>query len=103
MRKAGDTSADPATIRKACDAYARKYIDIQRGFTDTGASHQQTKPEFTAYTAPPPKKKTVKKQRVEQQKADRAQAELAAARQKEAEKQAAVKVAAGQAAGSSSS
>src|ERR1700744_2178343 len=31
MRKSGDTSADPATIRKACDAYARKYIDIQRG------------------------------------------------------------------------
>jgi len=30
MRKAGDTSADPATIRTACDAYARKYIDIQR-------------------------------------------------------------------------
>jgi isoleucyl-tRNA synthetase len=30
MRKAGDTSADPATIRKACDAYARKFIDIQR-------------------------------------------------------------------------
>jgi isoleucyl-tRNA synthetase len=30
MRKAGDTSADPATIRKACEAYARKYIDIQR-------------------------------------------------------------------------
>src|SRR5262249_40266005 len=30
MRKAGETSADPATIRKACDAYARKYIDIQR-------------------------------------------------------------------------
>ncbi|HWD94008.1 MAG TPA: isoleucine--tRNA ligase [Verrucomicrobiae bacterium] len=30
MRKAGDTSADAATIRKACDAYARKYIDIQR-------------------------------------------------------------------------
>ncbi len=31
MRKAGDTSADAATIRKACEAYARKYIDIQRG------------------------------------------------------------------------
>ena len=31
MRKAGDTSADAATIRKACDAYARKFIDIQRG------------------------------------------------------------------------
>src|SRR5438445_1492273 len=30
MRKAGDTSAEPATIRKACEAYARKYIDIQR-------------------------------------------------------------------------
>ncbi len=30
MRKAGDTSADAATIRKACDAYARKYIDLQR-------------------------------------------------------------------------
>jgi isoleucyl-tRNA synthetase len=30
MRKAGDTAADPATIRKACGAYARKYIDIQR-------------------------------------------------------------------------
>ena len=30
MRKAGDTSADPATIRKACDAYARKHIDLQR-------------------------------------------------------------------------
>jgi isoleucyl-tRNA synthetase len=30
MRKAGDTGTDPAAIRKACDAYARKYIDIQR-------------------------------------------------------------------------
>jgi isoleucyl-tRNA synthetase len=30
MRKAGDTSADAATIRKACDSYARKYIDLQR-------------------------------------------------------------------------
>lgn len=30
MRKAGDTSADAATIRKTCDAYARKYIDLQR-------------------------------------------------------------------------
>lgn len=30
MRKQGDTSADPATIRKACEAYARKFIDIQR-------------------------------------------------------------------------
>jgi isoleucyl-tRNA synthetase len=30
MRKAGDTASDAATIRTACDAYARKYIDIQR-------------------------------------------------------------------------
>jgi len=30
MRKAGDTSADPAAIRRACETYARKYIDIQR-------------------------------------------------------------------------
>src|SRR5207247_1527941 len=30
MRRAGDTSADAATIRKACEAYARKYIDVQR-------------------------------------------------------------------------
>jgi len=30
MRKAGDTTSDAATIRKACDLYARKYIDLQR-------------------------------------------------------------------------
>jgi isoleucyl-tRNA synthetase len=30
MRKAGNAAADAATIRKACDAYARKYIDLQR-------------------------------------------------------------------------
>ncbi len=30
LRKAGDTASDAATIRKACEAYARKYIDIQR-------------------------------------------------------------------------
>ena len=30
MRKAGDTAADAATIRKACETYARKFIDIQR-------------------------------------------------------------------------
>jgi isoleucyl-tRNA synthetase len=30
MRKAGDTASDAATIRRACEAYARKYIDIQR-------------------------------------------------------------------------
>src|SRR5580765_4061061 len=30
MRKEGNTSADASTIRTACDAYARKYIDLQR-------------------------------------------------------------------------
>src|SRR5438034_2418555 len=30
MRNAGKADADAATIRKACEAYARKYIDIQR-------------------------------------------------------------------------
>jgi isoleucyl-tRNA synthetase len=30
MRKQGQTAADPATIRNACEAYARKYIDLQR-------------------------------------------------------------------------
>ncbi|HEV2392853.1 MAG TPA: isoleucine--tRNA ligase [Verrucomicrobiae bacterium] len=30
MRKAGNTASDQASIRRACEAYARKYIDIQR-------------------------------------------------------------------------
>src|SRR5437016_9031214 len=30
LRKAGHSTGDPAAIRKACDTYARKYIDIQR-------------------------------------------------------------------------
>ena len=30
LRKAGNTASDPASIRRACDTYARKYIDIQR-------------------------------------------------------------------------
>ena len=30
MRKAGDTTSDAAAIRKACEMYARKFIDIQR-------------------------------------------------------------------------
>lgn len=91
-------------LQPALRAYLTKaredaYIDIKPGFVDTGSSHQQSKPEFTAYAPPPPKKKTVKKQRVEQQKAAKAQADLAAAREKEAEKQAA-KVAANAPAGS---
>ncbi len=30
MRKAGQTAADAATIRTACETYARKFIDLQR-------------------------------------------------------------------------
>jgi peptidyl-prolyl cis-trans isomerase SurA len=63
------------------------YIDIKPGFVDTGASRQQTKPEFTAYAPPPIKKKTLKKERVEQEKAQKAQTDLASAREKAAEKQ----------------
>ena len=33
--KQADTASDAATIRKACDAYARKYIDIQRDAIQT--------------------------------------------------------------------
>ncbi len=31
LRKAGNIDADAATIRKACEAHALKYVDIQRG------------------------------------------------------------------------
>lgn len=30
LRKAGDTQSDAGALRKACEAYARKYIDLQR-------------------------------------------------------------------------
>lgn len=30
MRKAGDTDVDPVTIRRACESYALKFVDIQR-------------------------------------------------------------------------
>jgi len=30
LRQAGQTATDPATIRQACEAYARKFIDLQR-------------------------------------------------------------------------
>src|ERR1051326_2808294 len=30
MRKAGETSAGPVAVRKACESYARKYIALQR-------------------------------------------------------------------------
>ena len=96
------TQLQPALRSYLTKAREDAYIDIKPGFVDTGASHQQTKPEFTAYAPPAPKKKTVKKQRVEQEKAQKAQADLAAAREKENEK-AAAKAAVSQPAGHSSS
>ncbi|HTV07450.1 MAG TPA: peptidylprolyl isomerase [Candidatus Aquilonibacter sp.] len=82
-------------LQPALRAYLTKareeaYIDIKPGFVDTGASRGETKPEFTTYTAPPVKKKTLKKERIEQEKAQKAQAELVAAREKAAEKQEAI-------------
>ena len=39
------------------------YIDIKPGFIDSGASPRQTKPVFSAYAPPAPKKKKAEKQR----------------------------------------
>ena len=50
MRKAGNTSADAAMIRKACDTYARKYIDIQRTqFERLGVLGDWTNPYLTLH------------------------------------------------------
>ncbi|MEO8735181.1 MAG: peptidylprolyl isomerase [Edaphobacter sp.] len=60
-----------AQLQPALRAYLTKlredaYIDIAPGFVDSGSSVQQTKPVFTAYTAPVVKKKKVQqKQRFE--------------------------------------
>jgi len=43
----------------------KAYIDVAPGFVDTGASPKETKPVFTTYTAPAPKKK-VAKERLEE-------------------------------------
>jgi peptidyl-prolyl cis-trans isomerase SurA len=55
-------------IQPALRAYLTKlredaYIDIKPGFVDTGASANQTKPVFSAYAPPAPKKKKAEKQR----------------------------------------
>lgn len=52
-------------IQPALRAYLTKlredaYIDIKPGFVDTGASPRQTKPVFSAYAPPTPKKKKEK-------------------------------------------
>ena len=51
-------------MQPALRAYLTKlreeaYIDIKPGYVDSGASPRQTKPVFSAYAAPTPKKKTV--------------------------------------------
>jgi isoleucyl-tRNA synthetase len=48
MRKAGQTAAEPAVIRQACDLYARKYIDLQRAqFKRLGVLGDWEKPYLT--------------------------------------------------------
>jgi isoleucyl-tRNA synthetase len=48
MRKAGNTSADPVAIRKACEEYARKYIGIQtRQFQRLGVLGDWDNPYIT--------------------------------------------------------
>ena len=61
-------------MQPALRAYLTKlredaYIDIHSGFVDTGASAKQTKPVFTAYSAPVPKKK--KKEEQQKQRFER--------------------------------
>lgn len=81
----------PALRTYLSKARADAYIEIAPGFEDTGAATKKatTQIAYTAYKAPPLKKKVRVKQRIEQEKANRAQAELAAARQRLAEKEAA--------------
>lgn len=81
-------------LQPALRAYLTKqrdeaYIDIKPGFVDNGSNRKESKPTFTSYAPPAPKKKTVAKQRMEQARAAKAAAELAAARQKAADKAAA--------------
>jgi peptidyl-prolyl cis-trans isomerase SurA len=91
-------------LQPALRAYLTKartdaYLDTAPGFIDTGSARKTTAPAdiaYTAYKAPPLKKKIQAKQRVEQERADKAQAELAAARERLAQKEVA-KAAASQA------
>jgi peptidyl-prolyl cis-trans isomerase SurA len=81
----------PALRAYLTKARADAYTEIATGFTDTGSPVKKatTQIAYTAYKAPPLKKKIKAKQRLEQEKANRAQAELAAARERLAEKEAA--------------
>ncbi|MEK6398559.1 MAG: peptidyl-prolyl cis-trans isomerase [Terriglobus sp.] len=44
------------------------YLDVRQGFVDSGASSKQTKPVYSAYVPPAPKKKQVEKQRMDARK-----------------------------------
>ena len=67
-------------MQPALRAYLTKlrenaYLDVKPGFVDSGASAKQTKPVFTAYAPPAPKKKSV----LEKARFDRAHAGTASA------------------------
>ena len=84
------SALQPALRSYLSKAREDAFVDIKPGFVDTGATHRENRPGFTAYAPPPPKKKTVKKQQAQRARAQRAQEQLAEARQKVAAKQAAV-------------
>ncbi len=68
-------------MQPALRAYLTKlredaYIDIKPGFVDTGSSAKQTKPVFTAYSAPVPKKQK-KKEEQQKQRFDRSRSTTA--------------------------
>ena len=78
----------PALRAYLTQARQDAYVEIQKGFVDSGAQPTKSSSQlaYTTYKAPPIKKKTLKKQRMETVKAEQAQAALAAAREKLAEK-----------------
>jgi peptidyl-prolyl cis-trans isomerase SurA len=80
------TSMQPALRAYLTKARDEAYVDIKPGFVDTGSDRKESKPTFTAYAAPAPKKKVVAKQRMESEKAAQAQAALAASRERVAER-----------------
>lgn len=84
------SALQPALRSYLSKARQEAFVDIKPGFVDTGTTHRENRPAFTAYAPPPPKKKTVKRQLAQQQRAQHAQEKLAEARQKVASKQASV-------------
>ncbi|MGH9615977.1 MAG: peptidylprolyl isomerase, partial [Acidobacteriaceae bacterium] len=58
---------EPAVRRYLMQLRVEAYIDIRPGYTDSGASPNETKPTFVAYTPPQPKRKKKKKRRYDDQ------------------------------------